>query len=974
MVKSFSKPRASILKRGFFFIAILPTKSYDYDKDMAKLKPKIIILDGNALVHRSFHALPLTMATKAGEITNAVYGFTNFLLKAIKEFKPTYVAVAFDLAGPTFRHEQFVDYKATRVKAPQELYDQLERVKDIVRALSIPIFVAPGFEADDVIGTITKKISDKVETIIVTGDMDTLQLVDDSTFVYAMSRGINDSVLYDTKTVKGRYGFGPEAMIDYKALRGDPSDNIPGVPGIGEKTATELIKKFKNIERLYEQITNNKQQATCLPARQANNLKPRIVELLIEHKKKAFLSKDLATIRTNVPINFTLEEARWGKFDQEKLTNLFNELEFRSLLSRLNDLPGVDQVAKAGGKFERNLKDFNYTLVDDEESFTKFFKALKQQTAFAWDTETDSLDELNANLLGMSFSWKEGEAYFVKVSNFKSQVLSGENNLFNFNKKVEEKKIHPWVKRLQPILEDEKIKKYGHNIKFDMKVLAGYGISVQGVDFDTMIASYLLNPDGRQHNLDAVVFNELNFSKISKDDLLGTGKNKITFAEVPTDKLSLYACEDADFTNRLVKPLSKKLREVGLDKLFKTMEMPLVEVLAKMEIAGIAIDAKYFGKLDKQIDASLEKLQTKIWSLAGSHFNINSVQQLREILFNKLKIATEGVAKTKTGLSTNAGVLEKLRGAHPIIEMILDYRELSKLSTTYAKALPKLINPTTGRVHTSFNQTVAATGRLSSSEPNLQNIPIKSKWGKLIRRGFIAEQGKILVSIDYSQIELRLAAHMSGDPTMLKAFRAGEDIHRATAAAINKVSLDKVTQEMRSAAKAINFGLLYGQGPRGLAENTGISYNEAKQFISEYFKSFSHIKKYIDQALTKARNDGYVETLFGRKRYLAEINSNNVMMAKAAERIAVNAPLQGTAADIIKVAMIKIDNLIDKKFAGRVKMLLQVHDELVFEIDTGLVKSVVPALQEIMENVMKLKVPLTAEVKIGDNWEEMERL
>lgn len=937
-----------------------------------KNKPKIIILDGNALVHRSFHALPLTMATKAGEITNAVYGFTNFLLKAIKEFKPAYVAVAFDLAGATFRHEQFADYKATRVKAPDELYAQLDRVKDVVRALNIPIFAVKGFEADDVIGTITKKISDKVDTIIVTGDLDTLQLIDDSTFVYTMSHGISDSVLYDTKAVKERYGFGPEAQIDYKALRGDPSDNIPGVPGVGEKTATELIKEFKTIDNLYKSITRNAQRTT--QKTELENIKPRVLELLINHKDKAFLSKDLATIRTNVPISFKLAEARWGQFDHEKLTDLFNELEFRSLLSRVNDLPGVDKQSKADNKFSRNTNNFSYILVDDEAGFAKFFKALKEQSAFTWDTETDSLDELNANLLGMSFSWKEGEAYFLKlkIPNSKFQISNKGDNLFNFNKKVETKIIHPWVEKLKSILEDDKIKKYGHNIKFDMKVLAGYGVTVAGVDFDTMIASYLLSPDGRQHNLDAVVFNELNFSKISKDDLLGTGKNKLAFAEVPTDKLSLYACEDADFTGRLVAPLAKKLKEADLEKLFRTMEMPLVAVLAKMETAGIAIDAKYFTKLDKQIDGALGKLQTKIWQMAGSHFNINSVQQLREVLFNKLKISVEGVAKTKTGLSTNAGVLEKLKGAHPIIEMILDYRELSKLSTTYAKALPRLINPTTGRVHTSFNQTVAATGRLSSSDPNLQNIPIKTEWGRLIRRGFVAPRGKTLVSIDYSQIELRLAAHLSGDPTMIKAFKAGEDIHSATAAAINKVPLDKVTREMRSAAKSINFGLLYGQGPRGLSENAGISYAEAKQFIAAYFKAFSHIKKYIDGALDKARRDSYVETLFGRKRYLAEINSNNIMMAKGAERVAINAPLQGTAADIIKVAMIKIDNLIDKKFSGQVKMLLQVHDELVFEVDDKLVKSVVPALQEIMENVIKLKVPLTADAKVGDNWQEME--
>ncbi len=935
---------------------------------MSKSKPKFLIFDGNALVHRSFHALPTTMATSQGEIVNAVYGFTSFLLKAIKEFKPTYVAVTFDLAGPTFRHKQFAAYKAQRVKAPQELYDQLARTKEVVQAFNIPIYEAAGFEADDCIGTIAKEIGNQADTIIVTGDLDTLQLIDDTTFVYTMSRGLSDSLLYDAKAVKERFGFGPEAMIDYKALRGDPSDNIPGVPGIGEKTATDLIKDFKNLEGVYNHLKSDK-------------IKDRIRELLADNKDQAELSKDLATIRTNVPLKFKLADTRFGSFDQDKLIDLFNELEFRSLLPRLNDLPGVDKVVKADNKFSRNTKNFDYTLVDSETAFNDFIKKLKQQAHFAWDTETDSLDEINANLLGMSFSWRAEEAYFIKLraKNEKLKAAAKNSNdnqrsLFSQNEKIEPKKIHPWVKKLQPILEDNKIKKSGHNLKFDIKVLAGYGVKVRGIEFDTMLASYLINPDGRQHNLDAVVFQEFGFSKISKEDLLGTGKNKQAFAEVPIDKLYLYACEDADFAGRLVNKLHKKLKEAKLEKLFETMEMPLVEVLAKMETAGIAIDPKYFAKLDKQIDSSLEKLQTKIWHAAGSHFNINSVQQLREILFHKLKIATEGVAKTKTGLSTNVGVLEKLKDTHPIIAMILDYRELNKLSTTYVKALPKLINPTTGRVHTSFNQTVAATGRLSSSDPNLQNIPIKTEWGKLIRRGFVAPRGKTLVSIDYSQIELRLAAHLSGDPTMIKAFKAGDDIHSATAAAINKVPLAKVTPAMRSAAKSINFGLLYGQGPRGLSENAGISYAEAKQFIAEYFRAFSHIKKYIDGALTKARRDGYVETIFGRKRYLADINSNNIMMQKAAERVAINAPLQGMAADIIKVAMIKIDNLIDKKFAGKVKMLLQVHDELVFEVDDKLVKTAVPALRAIMENVIKLKVPLTAEAKIGKNWEEMKKL
>lgn len=934
---------------------------------MSKNKPKFLLFDGNALVHRSFHALPPTMITKDGEIVNAIYGFTSFLLKAIKEFKPAYVAVTFDLAGPTFRHEKFTAYKATRVKGPDELYGQLERTKELVRAFNIPIYEVPGFEADDCIGTIASKINAEIETIIVTGDMDTLQLVNNDTFVYTMSRGLSDSLLYDVRAVKERYGFDPEQQIDYKALRGDPSDNIPGVPGIGEKTATELIKNFGSIEKLYQIIEKNKKLA---------NIKPRILGLLKEHKAQAFLSQDLATIRTNAPIKFNLDDCRFGNLDNQKIIDLFSQLEFKSLLPRLKDLPTSKPLAMTEEKFERNQKDFKYHLIQTEEEFKNFLQKLNKTEAFAWDTETDSLDEINANLLGMSFCWNAGEAYFIqlRIKNYELQNKKNSDNLFNYNKKSETKKTHPWLKDLKPILENENIKKYGHNLKFDLKVLAGYDVKVRGLVFDSMIASYLLTPDNRQHNLDAVVFSELGFAKISKNDLLGAGQKKISFQQVPLEKLSNYACEDADFTYRLVEPLSKKLRTEKLFRLFTEVEMPLLTVLANMELNGILIDEKYFKKLDQQIDTALDNLQTKIWHLAGSHFNINSVQQLRVILFEKLKISTLGVGKTKTGLTTNAAALEKLKGEHKIIELLLNYRELNKLSNTYVKALPALINSTTGRVHTSFNQTVAATGRLSSTEPNLQNIPIKTDWGRQIRAGFIAGPGRVLASLDYSQIELRLAAHFSQDATMIKAFKNNQDIHAATAAAIYGVNLKQITREMRSTAKAVNFGLLYGQGPHGLAENAGMTYGDAKKFIDQYFKNFSHIKQYIEKSMARAREQGYVQTIMGRKRWLPEINSSVSMIAKAAERVAVNAPLQGSSADIIKLAMIKIDSLLAKKFPDQAAMILQVHDELVFEIDKKLAAKIIPVLQNIMTDVVKLKVPLIVDAKIGDNWEEMKFL
>ena len=952
---------------------------------MSKTEPKLIVIDGNALVHRSFHALPQTMMTKDGEMTNAVYGFIGFLIKAIRELRPEYVVLTMDMKGPTFRHKKFKAYKAKRVKAPQELYDQIPRVKELAKAFDIPVFEKSGFEADDLIGTIVNKVDGAVEKIILTGDNDTLQLVNEHTKVYSMSRGITESIIYDKHLVMSRFGISPDQVIDYKALRGDPSDNIPGVRGVGEKTAVVLLNKFKTLDKIYAEVKKNSRAIQGI-------VKPRIIGLLKEYKKEAYLSQDLATIKCDVPLKFDLEKTRFRTYNQEKVVKFFSEMEFKSLLPRLQALSNShlvstreEQETKTADKFERNKRDFKYTLVDSEKKFKTFLINLKQQKSFTYDTETSDFDPLTADLLGVSFSWKKGEAYYVNVKKTENRKQKTDD-LFTYknNKKKRQHSadIHPWVKKLKPIFEDENIKKQAHNAKFDIRVIKNQGINIKGVDFDTMIASYLLNPGTRQHNLDALTFSELQFEKISKKDLLGLGKDKVSFSEVDTGKLSLYSCEDADFTQRLVKHLSPKLKEKRLDKLFKTIEMPLVPVLATIEDTGIKLNTEFLSAMSKVMQRKIRQIEKKIHAQAGEEFNIASPKQLQVILFDRLEIPSDRIAKTKTGISTAAAELDKLKDLHPIIKLIQEYRELTKLSSTYVDALPELINSRTNRLHTSFNQTVAATGRLSSSSPNLQNIPVRTELGREIRKAFIAERGFTLVALDYSQIELRLAAHYSSDPKMIKAFKNKADIHTSTAAEIHQVNPSVVDKQMRREAKAINFGILYGQGPHGLAQTADIPYIRAREFIEQYFIVYSNIRKFINNTLDQTRRDGQATTLFGRIRPLPEINSTVTMVRKAAERMAVNTPLQGTAADMIKIAMIEVASLIKREFKSNipelnplecpVRMILTVHDELIFEIKNNLVKEVTPKIKKIMETVIKLKVPIIVDVKTGKNWGELK--
>ena len=961
---------------------------------MSKQKKKLMIIDGNALVHRSFHALPPSLTTKDGTVVNAVYGFVSFLIKAMKEMKPEYVVLTLDKKGPTFRHKKFKEYKAKRVKAPDELYAQIPMVKKLALDFNIPVFEKSGFEADDLIGTIASLVESKkfkvesggekskvdreknkddfeIESIIVTGDKDTLQLVNEHTKVYSMSRGLNDSILYDVNLVKEKMGVRVDQIIDYKALRGDPSDNIPGVPGIGDKMAIILLDKFETLDKLYEYVDKSSEQ-------REEKIKARIFGLLKEHKKQAYLSYELATIKCDVPMKFDLEQARFADLDKKKIVKSLSDLEFKSLLPRMQEIfNGSDldtkekRLSASEDKFKRNENSFKYTLVDSESKFKKFLLDLKKQKAFSFDTETSSLDPMTADLLGISFSWKKGEAHYVLVESKKVKVESekkSQGSLFGGENKVHSVGREDWLKKMKSIFEDDKIKKRAHNAKFDNRVLKSHGIEVRGLDFDTMIASYLLSPGTRGHGLDALTFSELGFEKISTSDLLGSGKDKKTFSEVSAERMNLYSCEDADFTNRLIAPLKKRLKEEDLFKLFENMELPLVDVLSSMEDNGIKIDSCILVKMSKRMNKKINDLEKEIYKQAGEEFNVRSTKQLKYILFEKLEISTNGIKKTKTGFSTGADELEKMRGLHPIIVLIQEHRELSKLVNTYIDALPELVNKETGRVHTSFNQTVTATGRLSSTNPNLQNIPARTEMGKEIRKAFVVEKGNKLLSLDYSQIELRLAAHMSGDKKMIKAFKDGADIHKATAAEINGVNLEDVTSQMRREAKAINFGVLYGQGPHGLARTADISYLEAREFIDNYFTVYTGVQKYVDDKIKEARKKGYVETLFKRKRFLPEINSSVVMVRKSAERMAVNTPLQGTAADMIKIAMIQIFEQIKDK---DIKMLLQVHDELIFEIPKNKVEKYAEKIKEIMENVIKLRVPVVVDVAQGDNWGEV---
>jgi DNA polymerase-1 len=901
-------------------------------------KPLLVLFDGNALIHRAFHALPPLTVHKTGETVGAVYGFALMLLKVINELKPTHYAIAFDMKGPTFRHKMFDQYKAQRPPTPDELVGQLGRVRQLVEAFHIPVFELEGYEADDLLGTLSQQASNQdIDTIIVTGDADTMQLVSPRVKVlYPKPRGsFSNTMLYDEAAVNAKYGVKPEQIADLKGLVGDPSDNIPGVSGIGEKTAVKLIQQFGSIEQIYEHID----QVT--PAK--------LQTILQENEAIARQSKELATIVTRTPVSLNPEDCQVSQYDRQRVTELLRELEFASLLPKLPQIE-IEKAAKVEAKPPQG----DYHIVSKTADLDKLINRLSAVKSFAFDLETTSLDPMSAQLVGISFSPAQGEAYYIPVGH----VGWGE---------IQQLPLEQVIERLKPPLEDQKLAKLAHNGKYDMTVLAEYGITVKNLTFDSMLAAYLVGE--KSLGLKALAFGKLAIEMTPISDLIGSGAKQISMSQVEISRAADYSCADADMTLRLAELLEAELHQQGLWQLFSQVELPLTPVLIRMERNGVALDTDLLRQMSHRLGEQLLKLEAEIYNSVGHQFNINSPQQLSTVLFEELRLAP--ARKTKGGYSTGASVLEELRGVHPIIEFILDYRQLSKIKSTYIDALPSLINPKTGRVHTSFNQTRTATGRLSSSEPNLQNIPVRGELGKEVRQAFIAPPGSYLLSADYSQIDLRVLAHLSQDKSLLAAFRRDEDIHRATAAQVFGVEPSAVTPDMRRVAKTVNFGVIYGMSDYGLEQATGLSREEAAQFIAAYFEKYPGVKQYLESTKEKARKEGFVQTLLGRRRSIPEINSSNRQVREAAERMAINMPVQGTSADIIKVAMIDLDREIDKRQL-KGNMLLQVHDELIFEVPETEQEEIRQLASKLMSAALELSVPLKVDIKTGNNWGEME--
>ncbi len=906
------------------------------------MKEKFIIIDGNAIIHRAYHALP-PLTAKDGTMVNAVYGFASMLLKVLNDLKPEYIAVSFDVAGPTFRDKVFKEYKAKRVKADQELYDQIPLVYEVVQAFGIPIFTKQGFEADDVIGTIANKIQNTwntIQAIIVTGDKDFLQLVDDDAVeVYLLKKGMSDFELYNETKVNERFGFGPEHIVDYKSLRGDTSDNIPGVPGIGEKTATELIQKFGGIGAIYKNIKTLKHEN--------NEVKPSVLKKLEEGRDSAFMSKELATIRRDVEgVIVDLKQCLAPVLSQEMLLPLFQKFSFTSLLKRI---PVETRLIASLQPSKTKRIQKPRIIIVDSSGVERMCEELEIFSSFACKEIIRGKNILEGTLDGFVFA-TEKKQWFVPIASLSQKEKNRIWNIFSHTKAT----------------------LIGHDLKQLLKALQLAGVGATNKLFDLMIASYVLNSSTRAHDLASIVLRELGKAlpqSTEQSSLFGASPDVIA--------------EELLYAIKIYERFAKELEERSDAGLFEKVEMALIPVLAEMELNGVAVDGEMLKKLSREIKKEIEEITKKIHTEAGVEFNVASSAQLREVLFEKMGLPMEGIKKGKTGYSTSASELEKLRGLHPIIEMIEEHRELAKLQNTYVDVLPTLINKKTGRIHTSFNQAVASTGRLSSSDPNLQNIPIRTPLGKKIRDAFIAEDGYMLVAADYSQIELRIVASLANDTKMLEIFEKGEDIHRATAAAINGVPLEKVTKEMRRAAKEINFGVLYGMGAYGLSWRAGIPQAEAKAFIEKYFREFSGVKKYLDQTLEFAKKEGYVETLFGRRRYIPELTAENYQLRSAGERMAVNMPIQGTAADLMKMAMIAVYKNLSQwnvrrrdealpRLYNDVRMILQVHDELVLEVKKGLEDDIVKMLKETMEHVAELRVLIEVLVHVGTRWGEMK--
>jgi DNA polymerase-1 len=926
---------------------------------------KLVLIDGHALAYRAYFALPSSMATSRGELTNAVFGFASMLLNVLRDEQPDYLAVTWDV-GRTFRHDDYAEYKANRAEMPDDLHMQFQRIDQLLETMDIPAYSAEGFEADDVLAALADQAGDQgVDTLIVTGDTDTFQLVGPHVRVMAPRRSFGDTVIYDEEGIRQRYGLAPEQLIDYKALTGDTSDNVPGVRGVGKKTATRLLKQYGSVEAIYEHLD----EVSSTRFRNA----------LEQGRDEAFLSKHLVTIVHDVPVTLDLEACKVGALDRDAVVEFFRELEFRALLNRLQQPGGTAAPAQLSlfGQEEApsaGPDGADYQIVDTVETLETVAAELARAEALVVDVESTSVDPMAAALVGIALTAKEGAGYYIPTGHQPASASRGNRS----DSPVPQSTNLPLptvIEKLKPLLQDPKLPKYAHNANYDLTVLAEHGLDVTPATCDTMIAEWLINPSSRNLGLKNLAWTRLGVEMTPIEALIGSGRNQITMDLVPVEKAAPYACADVDMTLRLANQLQPELRQKELWDLFSEVEMPLVPVVVEMQRAGIKLDVDFLADMSQSLGQRLGELQDEIEGHIGHPVNINSTQQLSVALFDEMGLALPWMRRGKSGYySTAADVLEKIRDKHPVVERILEHRQLSKLQGTYVDALPALVNPRTGRLHTSFNQTGSVTGRFSSSNPNLQNIPIRTELGREIRRAFVAEDGWRLLAADYSQVELRVLAHISGDPAMLAAFARGEDIHASTAAAIYGVPLAEVTQDQRRVAKMTNFAISYGVTGYGLSERTELTPEEAEVFIQTYFQTYPQIKAYIDRTHEQAREQGYVETLLGRRRYFPELSTKSRVhrnVRQAAYRMAINAPIQGTAADILKVAMNRLWREL-KARQLRSRMLLQVHDELVLEVPGGELDAVAPLVIDTMEDAYELKAPLKVDAKVGLNWLEME--
>jgi DNA polymerase-1 len=1028
-------------------------------------RKKLVLIDGHAIIHRAFHAVPEDLSTSSGEPVNATFGFTSMLMKALLEERPDYIAVTFDLPTPTFRHKEYALYKAQRPVLPDNMRPQFARIREVVQSFGIQIYEKDGFEADDVLGTLSVQAKQLgVDTIIYTGDMDTLQLVNEHVLVKVAKRGISEVTEYRVPEVEARYGFLPPKLPDFKGLIGDKSDNIPGVSGIGEKTAGRLLAEYGDLENILAHV---------------DALKPKEQKLLREGSEQARHSKYLATIVLDVPVQLDLESCRLVSVNSEKVLTIFRQLEFRTLVERVLALfrslgittttgsDGAEEGATASsadvariatdesekllyappigvvsvltpplppGEFalrvsaspghpasssaledggmqsqpaaasativaggpqqlslfelaeaptevvhklrlpsiadaaaplfmeEQTRPQTNTMVVDSEEALRILVSSLADAGAFALDTETTSEEPRLADLVGISLSMAPGEAYYIPV---------GHTSTPDGQPPAQQLPLPQVIERLRPVLEDTRVSKYLHNAKYDLAVLARYGVNLRGLAFDTMLGAYLTDPGRRGLGLKDQAFQRLGHVMTPISELIGSGSKAISMARVPIRKAADYAGADADMTLRLVEPVRAELQKHSLMDLYERIELPLIPVLMQMELYGVALDGAFLREFGRKIEEQLQTIEQGVYESVGHLFNVNSPKQLADVLFVELKLPTG--KKTKTGYSVNADVIESLRGKHPVVEYLLEYRQLSKLKSTYIDGLLTLMDPTTGRVHTSFNQTIASSGRLSSSNPNLQNIPVRTELGRQIRRAFVADPSYVLLTADYSQFELRILAHITHEPRLTEAFTENEDIHKITASSLFGVPAEEVTSEQRRLAKTVVYAVLYGQSAFGLAQITSMTNAEAGEFIKRYHETFPGVKGYVEGTLQQARTQNYVNTLYGRKRFFPDMHSLSHTERQALEREAINMPIQGTNADLIKIAMLRLHAELQERRL-KTRMILQVHDELVFEVPVEELERVRGLIRETMEGVEKLEVPIRIDMKQGKNWYAAEPL